>query len=126
MIEQGSVKVVEYTLLTKDGREFPGELSASVVRDASGKPEYLVSITRDITERKKAEADLRRLATIVTDSNDAVTVVDMDGRIIAWNKGAENTYGYRKDEALGMDVFKIVPEDKKQEIPRCHWKDQDE
>jgi PAS domain S-box-containing protein len=115
IIEQGLVKVVEYTLLTKDGCEYPGELSASVVRDAAGKPEYIVSISRDITERKKAEAALRRLATIVTDSNDAITVVDMDGRITAWNKGAENTYGYRKDEALGMDVVKIVPEDKKQE-----------
>ena len=114
-IEQGSVKTVEYSLLTEDGREFPGELSASVVRDASGKPMHIVSISRDITERKKAEADLRRLATIITDSNDAVTVMDMEGRIIDWNKGAEDTYGYSKDEALGMDGFKIVPEDKKQE-----------
>ncbi|MFP3985422.1 MAG: PAS domain S-box protein [Candidatus Bathyarchaeia archaeon] len=114
-IEQGSVKIVEYTLRTKDGREFPGELSASVVKDSSGKPECFVTMTRDITERKKAEAELRRLATIVTDSNDAVTVVDMGGKIISWNKGAEDTYGYRKDEALGMDVLKIVPEDKKQE-----------
>jgi PAS domain S-box-containing protein len=114
-LEQGSVKTVEYSFVAKDGREFPAELSASVVRGASGEPELLVAITRDITERKKAEENLRRLATIVTDSNDAVTVVDMDGRITAWNKGAEDTYGYRKDEALGMDVFKIVPEGKKQE-----------
>jgi len=115
IIEQGSVKTVEYILLTEDGREFPAEFSASVVRDASGEPEWLVAIARNITDRKKAEAELRRLATIVTDSNDAITVVDMDGRITAWNKGAETTYGYRKDEALGMDVVKIVPEDKKQE-----------
>jgi two-component system sporulation sensor kinase A len=72
-------------------------------------------INTDLTERKKAEAELRRLATIVTDSNDAITVVDVNGRITAWNKGAESAYGYRKDEALGMDVFKIVPEEKKQE-----------
>jgi len=115
IIEQGSVKTVEYILLTEDGREFPAEFSASVVRGASGEPEWLVAIARNITDRKKSEAELRRLATIVTDSNDAITVVDMDGRITAWNKGAETTYGYRKDEALGMDVVKIVPEDKKQE-----------
>jgi PAS domain S-box-containing protein len=60
IIEQGLVKAVEYTLLTKDGREYPGELSASVVRDASGKPEYIVSISRDVTERKKAEDALRK------------------------------------------------------------------
>lgn len=115
-IKQGSLKNVEYTFCTIDGRQFSGELSTGVVSDASGKPEYLVAITRDITERKKTEADLRRLATIVTDSNDAITVMDLNGRIIAWNKGAEDTYGYSKDEALGMDSLKIVPEDKKQEI----------
>ena len=66
-------------------------------------------------KKMKEEAELRRLATIVTDSNDAITVVDMDEKITAWNKGAENTYGYSKKEALGMNIFKIVPEDKKQE-----------
>ncbi len=115
-IKKGFLKNVEYTFCTIDGREFLGELSAGLVRGASGKPEYLVTITRDITERKKTEADLRRLATIVTDSNDAVTVMDLNGRIITWNKGAEDTYGYSKAEALGMDSLKIVPEDKKLEI----------
>jgi PAS domain S-box-containing protein len=115
-IKEGSMKTVEYTLLTLSGVEFQGELSASVVKDTIGKPENLVTITRNITERKKTEADLRRLATIVTDSNDAITVLDIDGRIIAWNKVAERTYGYRKNEAIGLDVFKIIPEDKKQEM----------
>ncbi len=114
-IKQGSVKTVEYSFVPKDGREFLGEMSASVVRSPSGKSDWLVTITRDITDRKKAEAKLRRLATIVTDSNDAITVVDLDGKITAWNKGAEDTYGYSKEEALGMDILKIVPEDKKQE-----------
>jgi PAS domain S-box-containing protein len=116
IIKEGSMKTVEYTLLTLSGVEFQGELSASVVKDTIGKPENLVTITRNITELKKTEADLRRLATIVTDSNDAITVLDIDGRIIAWNKGAEHIYGYRKNEAIGLDVFKIIPEDKKQEM----------
>jgi len=115
-INNGSLKNVEYTFCTIEGREFSGELSAGVIRAASGKPEYLVTITRDITERKKTEADLRRLATIVTDSNDAVTVMDLKGAIIAWNKGAEDTYGYSKAEALGMDSLKIFPADKKLKI----------
>ncbi len=63
----GSVSNVEYTLLTRDGREFPAELSASVLRDASGKPIGFVAITKDITERKMMEEALlksERLATI--------------------------------------------------------------
>jgi PAS domain S-box-containing protein len=58
-LEHGSAKNVEYTFLTKDGREFSGELSASAVRDASGKPEYFVGITKDITKRKNMEKQLK-------------------------------------------------------------------
>jgi PAS domain S-box-containing protein len=66
-LEQGSVVNVEYTLLTRDGREFPAELSASVLRDASGNPIGFVAVIKDITERKLMEDALlksERLATI--------------------------------------------------------------
>src|SRR3972149_4750150 len=56
--EQGSAKNLEYTFLTKDGCEFSGELSASAVMDASGKPEYFVAITKDITEQKLLQEKL--------------------------------------------------------------------
>jgi len=58
-LEQGAAKNIEYTFLTKDGREFPAELSASAVRDASGKLEYFVAITKDITKRKNMEKQLK-------------------------------------------------------------------
>ncbi len=61
-------------------------------------------------QRKQSEAEHRRLATIVIDSNDAVTVQDFEGRLIAWNHGAENMYGYSESEALTMNVRDIVPE----------------
>jgi PAS domain S-box-containing protein len=59
---QGLVKNVEYTLLTKDGKEFPGELSASVIKDISGKPIAFVALTKDITERKYADEKIQNLA----------------------------------------------------------------
>jgi len=59
-LEQGTVRDVEYTFLTKDGREFPGELSASLIRDSDGEPAFFIGITRDITERKRAEEALRK------------------------------------------------------------------
>lgn len=55
------------------------------------------------------------LAEVVLQSRDAITVHDMEGRIIAWNKGAEKIYGYSEDEALKMNISSIIPEDKKQE-----------
>lgn len=58
--DQGELKAVEYTFVTKDGREFPVELSRSVVRDASGTPIGFVSIAKDITERKHLEQQIFR------------------------------------------------------------------
>jgi len=55
------------------------------------------------------EAALRRLAVVLGDSNDAITVQDLHGNIIAWNKGAEALYGYTEEEALKMNIVKIIP-----------------
>ncbi len=60
-IKRGSIRGVEYTLLKADGTEFPGELSTSVLRDASGKAVGHVNIARDITERKQAEEKEKQL-----------------------------------------------------------------
>jgi signal transduction histidine kinase len=66
-LEDGLMKNLEYTFVTKDGREFPAELSTSVVKDASGKRVGFVAITEDITGRKQMERQLlkaERLAAI--------------------------------------------------------------
>ena len=55
------------------------------------------------------------LADVVLQSRDAITVQDLEGRIIVWNKGAEKMYGYSEAEALKMNISSIMPEDKKQE-----------
>jgi PAS domain S-box-containing protein len=47
--------------------------------------------------------DLRRLAVVVRDAHDAITVQDLDGRILAWNPGAERMYGWSEAEALAMN-----------------------
>ena len=70
----------------------------------------------DITEIKRAaEAlrkanDLLRLAVVVRDAHDAITVQDLDGRILAWNPGAVRMYGWTEAEALAMNVRDRIPE----------------
>ncbi len=71
----------------------------------------------DIGKLKQAEK-LNRLATVVRDSNDAITVQDLDYNIVAWNKGAEQMYGWREAEALKMDIRQLLPKGKIREMEK--------
>ncbi|MGO9259020.1 MAG: chemotaxis protein CheB [Bryobacteraceae bacterium] len=70
----------------------------------------------EATEMKKAQAALResealrRLAVVVRDAHDAITVQDFGGRILAWNPGAERMYGWSEAEALAMNISDLIPE----------------
>lgn len=65
--------------------------------------------------KNEVNADIRRLAVVIRDSNDAITVLDLDGNILSWNRGAERMYGYSEAEALKMNIAQIIPEVKKME-----------
>ncbi len=68
----------------------------------------------DITKLKEVDR-IKRLAAVVNDSNDAITLHDLNGNILAWNNGATKMYGYTETEALKMNITEIVPDEKKQE-----------
>ena len=70
----------------------------------------------DVHKVKQADK-IRRLATVLEDSNDAVTVLDLEGKILAWNKGAQQMYGWSESEALRMHIGELMPEDKQDELP---------
>jgi PAS domain S-box-containing protein len=60
-LENGYIRGIEYTFLTKGGKEFYGEMSAAVLKDASGNPFGFISVTRDATKRKQAQDTLQKL-----------------------------------------------------------------
>jgi two-component system CheB/CheR fusion protein len=69
----------------------------------------------------KEANDLLRLAVVVRDAHDAITVQDLDGRIIAWNPGAERMYGWSEAEALEMNIRDRIPEGQREEaLARVH------
>jgi two-component system CheB/CheR fusion protein len=70
----------------------------------------------NVTEMKKARVALRdsealrRLTVVVRDALDAITVQDMEGRILAWNPAAERMYGLSEAEVLAMNIRELIPE----------------
>jgi PAS domain S-box-containing protein len=65
---------------------------------------------RDITEIKQVEKIRNYVATVVKQSNDAIYIHDDEGKIISWNEGAQEIYGYTEKEVIKMKVWNIVPE----------------
>ena len=66
----------------------------------------------EITERKQAEKDLARLASIVESCDDAIVSKSLEGKILTWNASAERLFGYSATEAIGQLVTLIVPPEK--------------
>jgi two-component system CheB/CheR fusion protein len=64
---------------------------------------------------QKQVSGLRRLASVLEDANDAITVQDFKGRILAWNKGAVRMYGYTEFEALQMNIDDLIPAERRRE-----------
>jgi len=83
-------------------------------RTAQNVIDGIVIVFNDVTELKQLDQN-KKLAVIVKDTNDAVTIHDLTGKILAWNKGAEHMYGYSESEALAMNILDIVPSSKKNE-----------
>jgi len=69
----------------------------------------------DTAKRKRAEEEASRMVTVVRDSNDAITIQDFEGRITAWNRGAELMYGYSEAEALQMNIGHLTTPEKQAE-----------
>ena len=103
----------EWTFETNHGERIPVEINAHLF-DMDGTPTVL-SIARDITERKQTEARMRQLANIVDYSNDAITSTTPEGVMLSWNPGAEQLFGYKAKEILGRKLTALVPERKKTE-----------
>ncbi|MGA2660149.1 MAG: response regulator [Verrucomicrobiota bacterium] len=70
-LRTGVLQNVQYTLLRKDGRRFPVEISVAVPSEGRGQPSGLVVVVRDITERKRTEEELRRLPRRIIEAQEA-------------------------------------------------------
>ena len=108
-----SVVHFETMRLTKIGRLIDVSITASPIKNASGKSVGVSKVARDITGRKKNEEQIEEQAALLDKAQDAILVCDLNGAIQFWNKGAERIYGWARDEAVGKDSENLFYKDPK-------------
>ena len=118
VFQEGMVRDYALEIKHKNGHITPVLYNASVYKDDSDNVIGVFASARDISERKKAEQEIQRLANVVESSDDAIITKSLKGDILSWNKGAEKTYGYSANEVLGKNISLLEPPELKGEIEK--------
>jgi PAS domain S-box-containing protein len=113
ILKKGSMNNVEFSLVTKEGKEFPAEASVSVISNAAGKPRGFVTITKNITERKKSEEALKESEEKfrnLSEESPNMIFINKQGRVVYANKKCEDLMGYTKEEfyAPTFNFFSLI------------------
>jgi PAS domain S-box-containing protein len=116
VVATGETKIIGHTVevsgLHKEGSEFPIELSLATWIEEGRR--YFTGIIRDITERSAMTHALtlseQRLDAILGTANDAVVSIDAAGKVMLWNSGATEMFGYSSEEMMGEALDVIIPE----------------
>jgi PAS domain S-box-containing protein len=98
----------------KDGSRFWADVVISRVNDGNGKLVGFTKVTRDLTDRRRAEEQLRqaeeRLRLMIESVQDyAIFMLDREGRVATWNRGAQNIKGYTAQEIVGQHFSRFYP-----------------
>jgi len=108
---------VEYALVRKDGTTFYGETSATTLGGADGTVSGYICVTRDTTDRKRAEEALEISNEKLKDLFDTAPVgyheIDENGNIDAVNQTELNMLGYSYEEMIGQRVWEFNSDSEK-------------
>ena len=114
-IEKGvdsSGAIIEAEMLKKDKTRFSVEIHGKVILGEDGVPIALQGVTRDVTDRKQVEKELKvshhRLDQIIEFLPDATFVIDSKGRVEAWNRAMENLTGVTAENIIGKGDYEYA------------------
>jgi PAS domain S-box-containing protein len=99
-------KTLELTAIRKDGSEFTIELSLSAINIKD--QWHSIGILHDISQRKQKEEAYKQQARLLDFAHDSIMVSDLHSNITYWNKGAEDTYGWTKEEVLNKNTHELL------------------
>ncbi len=114
--KKGQIKNYQTSRLTKDKKTLTVDITASVLRDDDGKNIGFSTVHHNLTEQLNLEKNIRSreqfLTNIVDNSVDAIIGLDLEDKILSWNKGADLIFGYKREEMLGQSFNILLPQDK--------------
>ena len=108
----------------KDGSRYWALASAHAIRNAEGDLLGFAKITRDMTEQRAAHQELleseRRFRYLVDGVVDyAIYMLDVNGLVVNWNRGAERAKGYKSEEIVGRHFSAFyTDEDRDRGVPQ--------
>ena len=120
-LKRGYSEIYEKEYIHKNKEIFPVELRTYLMRDDNGKPEGFWAIIRDISERKKIEAEMNMLVHTIKSVREAVSVTDLDDNILFVNEAFIKIYGYSEEELIGKNISLIrSPNNEHDMVKRIH------
>lgn len=112
--DRNMISTYESEELRQDGSTFWAEVSATFLWSDDGKPAGIIGITRDISERKRAEAEIMRLknylANIIDSMPSILAGTDMNEVVTQWNRQAETATGIPAAQAIGLPLENLLPD----------------
>jgi PAS domain S-box-containing protein len=95
-------------LVTRDGREIAVEHSAAPILAGEGQVIGVVLIFRDVAQRRQEQIETAEQAALLELTQDSVFVIDLEGRVLFWSRGAEAMLGYTKAQAAGKVAHELL------------------